>query len=208
VARTITTPIFIALVLLLHLSPPHSVQANEKIRHEVYANFAASTMDELTPMTNTPGFAVGYQVIPWRYLLVGAAAGYQAPARVDNLGLVYDLSLAEGMIYAGVRIPLDRLRTLRGADRLTAIGSRFLGANEFSIGATLGLSHYMQKVRREPLRTATHPFAGLYLAWNIWFLDWLGLHFNAMFHWNLTEVVPGAGGLMRKEIHLGPTFRF
>mgnify|MGYP006971706339 CR=1 FL=1 len=204
---TRTIPTLTALTLLCICAWPPSPKANEKIRHEVYGAFAASTVDEVTFQSNMPGFAVGYEMVPWRYLLVGATAGYQAPTLVDNRGLVYRISMAEGMVYLGARISLDRLRPPR-ADADPSIGSGFLGANEFALGATLGLSHYIQEVRGEAERTATQPFAGIFLCWNIWFLDWMGLHFNAMFHWNLTELIPGKKGILRKEIHLGPTFRF
>jgi len=200
-----TIPAIAVVALLCATSPP--VRADEKIRHEVYATFAASTVDELTSNANMPGVAVGYEVVPWRYILVGAVAGYLAPAQVNNRSLVYDLSMAEGMVYVGGRVSLDRLRGRR-SDPTVDMGARFLGSNEFSLGVTLGLAHYMQKVRGEPERTATQPFAGIFLCWNIWFLEWMGLHFNAMFHWSLAELVPGKKGLLRKEIHLGPTFRF
>ncbi len=203
-----TVPILIVIcAALLTAPPPLRAGDGDRLRHEVYATFAASTISELTSTNNMPGFAIGYEVVPWRYVLVGAAGGYQAPARVDNRGLVYDLSMAEGMIYAGARIALDRLRGHRPEGE-AGLGAQFLGANEFSLGATLGLSHYIQEVRGEAARTATQPFAGIFVCWNIWFLDWLGLHFIAMFHWSLTELVPGKEGLLRKEIHLGPTFRF
>ncbi len=200
------TPAIIIIALLL-TAPPNARASDNKIRHEVYATFAASTVSALTSTTNMPGFAIGYEVVPWRYVLVGAAGGYQAPAKVNNRGLVYDLSVAEGMIYVGGRVSLDRLRGRR-ADDDPSLGAQFLGANEFSVGATLGLAHYIQAVRGEAERQATQPFAGLFVCWNIWFLDWMGLHFNAMFHWSLADLVPGKGGLLRKEIHLGPTFRF
>ena len=207
-ARIIPILAILAILATLLAAPPDlRADADDRLRHEVYASFAASTVDKLTYQSNMPGFAIGYEVVPWRYVLVGAAAGYQAPTRVDNRGLVYTLSMAEGMIYVGGRISLDRLRGHRSDDD-SNLGSRFLGANEFSLGATLGLAHYMQKVRGEAERTATQPFAGLFVCWNIWFLDWMGLHFNAMFNWSLTELVPGKGALLRKEIHLGPTFRF
>jgi hypothetical protein len=201
-----TVPIIAVLAALL-AAPPSLRAADEEIRHEVYASFAASTVSALTSTTNMPGFAVGYEIVPWRYLLVGAAGGYQAPAKVNNRGLVYDLSVAEGMVYVGGRVSLDRLRGRR-ADDDPSLGAQFLGANEFAVGATLGLAHYIQEVRGEAERRATQPFAGIFVCWNIWFMDWMGLHFNAMFHWSLTDLIPGKGGLLRKEIHLGPTFRF
>lgn len=199
----------ILAVITLLLAAPSALRAAdaEPLRHEVYASFAASTVSALTSTTNMPGFAVGYEVVPWRYVLVGAAGGYQAPATVNNRGLVYDLSMAEGMVYVGGRISLDRLRGRKARDD-ASLGVQFLGANEFSLGATLGVAHTIQEVRGEAARAATQPFAGLFVCWNIWFLDWLGLHFNAMFHWSLTDLVPGKDGLLRKEIHLGPTFRF
>ncbi|MBM4371240.1 MAG: hypothetical protein FJ098_06275 [Deltaproteobacteria bacterium] len=197
----------ILLALLSLLAAPPARAGEEPIRHRLTASFAASTVDRLTFQASTPGFAVGYELVPHPWVVAGVAAGWQAPARIDNRGLVYDLSLAEGLVYGGVRLALDRLRApLEGT--AGEVANQLLGANELCLGAAVGVTHYMQQVRHERLRQATHPGAGVFISWNIWFMDWLGLHFRAAFLWSLTEVVPGLPGLLRKEIHLGPTFRF
>lgn len=193
------------IIGLLLLSMPYSVNA-EPGQHSLFVNFAAA----VTPVNggNTmPGFAICYQFDPIRYLPIGATFSYEAPVKVNDNDLRYELYSLEGTFYIGGRLAFDWMPG-KNATGFVAVLRKILLANEIQAGPVVGVAHYVQKVRKEPVIKATHPFAGLFLTWDIWFLEWFGIRHSVVFHWSLTEIAKSRNPFLRTEFMWGPAFRF
>lgn len=192
-----------AVIILLLVASPGRAEPGQ---HSIFPDFAAAE----TPLNGgytMPGFALCYQFDPIRYLPIGAVFSYQAPVKVNDAGLRYELYSLEGALYVGGRLAFDWMPGKTATGFLGTL-RKILMANELQAGPILGVSHYVQQVRDEKIRKATHPFAGVFMSWDVWFLEWFGVRHSVTLHWSLTEIVTGRMSFMRAEFVWGPAFRF
>ena len=175
-------------------------------KHSAFVDFAAA-MTPLNDQNTAPGFALCYQYDPIRYLPMGAMFSYAAPVKVNDQGLHYELYSLEGAIYMGGRLAFDWMPG-KTATGFVGVLRKILMANEILAGPVLGVAHYVQAVRGEEVREASHAFVGVFLTYDIWFREWFGVRHSVVFHWALTRPMKGRGSFLRVVFVWGPAFRF
>ena len=142
-----------AVIILLLVASPGRAEPGQ---HSIFPDFAAAE----TPLNGgytMPGFALCYQFDPIRYLPIGAVFSYQAPVKVNDAGLRYELYSLEGALYVGGRLAFDWMPGKTATGFLGTL-RKILMANELQAGPILGVSHYVGLSAEEAEHTVRFSF--------------------------------------------------